>query len=332
MMTPILGLDIGKDQIDAVLLRAEHEPEHAVFDNTPKGFNHLWRFLKKRAAHQARVCMEATGLYYEQVADFLHEKGATVSVVNPARIKAYAASQLTRNKTDKLDAHTIADFCRTQHPAVWTPPDTAWRQLRALVRHLDDLQQDLQRQRNRLHAREQASEPVVTVTDHLRTHIALLETQMEQVKQAINDHIDQHPGLKADRDLMTSISGIGDLTAGKLLAEIPDITLFDNVRQLVAFAGLNPRHHQSGTSIRGKTKISKMGRSSLRATLYMSAIVAKTHNPILRTFAQRLEQRGLCPMEVVVAVMRKLLHLIFGILHSRQPFDPLHLEKVTAHA
>jgi transposase len=123
-----------------------------------------------------------------------------------------------------------------------------------------------------------------------------------------------------------------DLTAGKLLAEIPDIRLFDNVRQLVAFAGLNPRQHQSGSSIRGQTKISKMRRASLRATLYLPTIVAKTHNPLLRAFAQRLEQRGLCQMGIVVAVMRKLLHLIYGVLKSGQPFDPNYLEKVVATA
>jgi transposase len=276
--------------------------------------------------------MEATGSYYELVADFLHEQGVTVSVVNPARIKAYAASQLSRNKTDKLDAHTIADFCRTQHPPVWTPPDDSWRRLRVLVRHLDDLQHDLQRQRNRLHARQRSSEPMATVLEQLRAQINLFETQIKQVKQAINHHIDQYPVLKADRDLMMTIIGIGDLTAGKLLAEISNITLFDDVRQLVAFAGLNPRHRQSGTSIRGRTKISKMGRASIRAALYMPAIVAKSHNPILHTFAQRLEQRGLRQMEIVIAVMRKLLHLIYGVLKSRQPFDPNYLQKAVVQA
>jgi len=331
-MSAILGLDIGKDQLDGLLLREGHEAEHARFDNSQTGFKKLWRFLKKRKAQPIHVCMEATGLYYEPIADFLHQQGAAVSVVNPARIKAYAASQMTRNKTDKLDAALIADFCRTQQPSIWTPPSPAWRELRALARHLEDLQEDLQRQRNRLHARQQASDPVSTVVDNLHTHIQLLTDQIEQVKQAMNNHIDQHPDLKRDRDLMSSISGIGDLTAAKLLAEFHDIHLFDNVRQLVAFAGLNPRQHQSGSSIRGQTKISKMGCSSIRAALYMPAVVAKTHNPILRAFAERLEQRGLCPMEIVVAVMRKLLHLIFGILRSGQPFDPTYLRKTAAIA
>ncbi|MCI0713419.1 MAG: IS110 family transposase [Chloroflexi bacterium] len=327
MSIPIVGLDIGKDQLEVVLLRPEQPPEQAQFANTPKGFGQVWRFLKKRQAQQAHVCMEATGLYYEQIADFLYEQGLKVSVVNPARIKAYAQSQLSRNKTDKLDALTIADFCQRQQPPRWTPPTPAWRHLRALVRHLDDLQPDLQRQRNRLHARQYASQPVATVTDHLHAHIELLQRQVKQVKQAIAEHIDQQPDLKADRALMASISGMGDLTASKLLAEIPDIRLFDDVRQLVAVAGLNPRHHQSGTSIRGKTPISKMGHASLRATLYMPAGVAKTHNPVLRAFAQRLEQHDLHGMEIIVVVMRKLLHLVYGILKSGQPFDPQYLEQ-----
>lgn len=332
MNIPIVGIDIGKDQMEVVLQRANHEPEPAQFDNSRPGFKQLWSFLKKRQARSAHVCMEATGLYYEQLADFLHDQGMTVSVVNPARIKAYAASQLARNKTDQLDARMIADFCRTQQPPSWTPPSAEWRHLRALARHLDDLQTDLQRQRNRLHARQVAAQPVPTVEDHLKQQMTLLQQQIAQVKQAMNDHIDQYPDLKRDRDLMTSIPGIGDLTANKLLAELADITLFDDVRQLVAFAGLNPRHRQSGSSVRGKTRISKMGRASIRAALYMPAVVAKNHNPPLRAFAERLAQAGHCEMAITVAVMRKLLHLVFGILKSQQPFDPHYLEKRAANA
>lgn len=329
-MSAVLGVDVGKDQLEVVLLREGHAPEAACFTNTPNGLKQLWRFLKKRQAQTVHACMEATGLYYEALADFLHAQGATVSVVNPARIKAYAASQLARNKTDKLDAALIADFCRSQQPPAWTPPTPALRQLRALARHLDDLQTDVQRQRNRLHAYQHASDPVAAVLDHLQQQIVLLEAQIERVKQAIQDHIDQHPDLRRERDLIASIPGIGDLTAGKLLAELYAITAFDDVRQLVAFAGLNPRHHQSGTSIRRHTAISKMGRASIRATLYLPAVVAKTHNPLLRAFAQRLEQRGLSPMAIVAAVMRKLLHLVYGILKSGQPFDPHYLDKMAA--
>lgn len=329
-MTTILGLDIGKDKLDVVLLRDDHERETSQFDNTAPGFNKLWHFLKKRGGKDTHACMEATGLYYEQIADFLHDKGVRVSVINPARIQAYAASQLTRNKTDQLDAATIADFCRTQQPLPWTPPSPAWRQLRALARHLTDLQEDVQRQRNRLHARQQAADPVATVVDNLQQQIALLETQIQQVQHAINNHIDRFPDLKRDRDLLDSIKGIGALTAAKLLAELPSIDLFEDVRQLVAFAGLNPRQRQSGSSVHGRTPISKIGSPTIRATLYLPAVVAKNHNPLLKAFALRLAERGLTQMEIVVAVMRKLLHLVYGILKSGQPFDPHYLDQPAA--
>jgi transposase len=180
-MSAILGIDIGKDQIVVVLLRSGHSAEGATFDNSLAGFKTLQRFLKKRRVQHLHACMEATGRYYEALADFLDAQGWTVSVVNPARIKAYAEAQLSRNKTDALDAALIADFCRTQQPPRWTPPPAAQRQLQALVRHLDDLQADYQRQRNRLHALQHATQPNPLVLSNLEAQLTLLQAQIEQV-------------------------------------------------------------------------------------------------------------------------------------------------------
>jgi transposase len=331
-MTSIVGIDIAKAKFDVVLLRPEHEPEAAVFENTPQGFAQCQRFLKKRQAHPAHACLEATGVYYEELAHFLHDNRYAVSVVNPLQIKAYAQSQLRRNKTDHLDAAVLADFCRTQTPPLWMPPDPACYELRALVRHLEDLESDRQRQRNRQDALKHAAQPSPTVLKNLQAQIDLLSRQIKTVKQQIQDHIDQHPDLKQQRDLLETIKGIGPLTAGKLLAEYRDMRAFDNVRQVVAFAGLNPRHHTSGSSVRGKTAISKIGHASIRAALYMPAISAKRFNPLLRPFVERLQQRGVAEMEIVVAVMRKLLHLAFGVLKSGQPFDPDFLNQKAAIA
>jgi transposase len=331
-MTAILGIDIGKDQFVTVLLHEEPAGHQATFDNTPNGFQRLRHFLKKRKLKTLHACMEATGRYYEALADFLYAQGYAVSVVNPAQIKAYADAKMRRNKTDRLDAALIADFCRTQQPPLWTPPPAEWRQLQALVRHLEDLQADYQRQRNRQHALQHAAHTTPLVLDNLRAQLDLLKQQIEQVKRAIQQHLDQHPDLKRDKDLLTSIPGIGELTAGKLLAEFRAIRDFDDVRQLVAFAGLNPRQQQSGQSARGYTPISKQGRATIRAALYMPAIVAKNHADCLRPLVQRWQQSGLCPMEIVVALMRKLLHLIYGVLKSGQPFDPNYLEKRVALA
>ncbi len=323
-MSEILGIDIGKDELVTVLLRAEAGSvgEQATFENTAAGFGRLQRYLKKRKVQAVHACMEATGRYYEQVADYLHQQGHAVSVVNPAQIKAYADSQLRRNKTDSLDAAVIADFCRTQQPPLWTPPPAEWRQLQALVRHLEDLQADHQRQRNRQHALQHGATTTPLVLDNLQSQLDLLQQQIEQVKRAIQQHLDQHPDLKRDKELLISIPGIGALTAGKLLAEFRAIRDFDDVRQLVAFAGLNPRQHQSGKHTRSHTPISKQGRATIRAALFMCAVVAKNHAACLRPQIERWQQRGLCKMEIIVAVMRKLLHLVYGVLKSGQPFDP----------
>src|SRR5260221_4218791 len=302
-MTVYVGTDVSKVSLDIGVLDGQQR-EHAKFSNEGDGFVKLRRFLKKRRG-TVQVCLEATGPYGEGVADFLYEAGYRVSVVNPARIKGYAESQLSRNKTDKMDAYLTADFCRTQQPEAWSPPPPEIRELNALVRHLQDLEHSRSQCANRL----SAAQPIAAVQAQLWAQLALLDEQLDQTKQAIQDHIDHHPDVKRQRDLLTSIPGIADLTAGKLLAEFRAITDFANVRQLVAFAGLNPRQHVSGTSVHKTTHISKTGRASLRSALYMPAIVAKRHNPLLAAFAARLQARGVFGLRLIVALMRKLFPL-----------------------
>jgi len=326
-MNAIVGIDVSKDTLDVCLLLPEGQKHTMSEPNTKSGINKLHKLLKKHGAKTAHVCLEATGVYGDLVAETLHTRGYTMSVVNPARIKAYANSQMQRNKTDQLDAALIADFCRTQQPAVWTPPTPEERELRALVRHLDDLQQEKQRASNRLEAQMASS----AVRKQLRSQIDFLESQIELTKELIRDHIDRHPDLKQQHELLTSIPGIGDLTAFRLLAELGDVTRFDSVGELVAFVGLNPRQHQSGRK-RVTTGISRMGRASLRAALYMPAIVAKRSNPHLAKWAAALEQRGLTGKQTVVAVMRKLLHLAYGVLKSGCKFDLHYRQNLAAAA
>jgi len=314
-----VGIDVSQANLDVALMADSGAVQTTQVDNTLAGYARLDGWLRKRGAARSAVTLEATGRYSAGVAQALYAAGYTVSVVNPARIKGYATAQLRRNKTDKLDARLIADFCRTQQPQAWRPAPEHVTHLQALVRHLAVLETAKQAVDNRL--RERAALPALVV-EQLQHQRDLLKDQIQQLKRAIQDHIDQHPDLKQPRDLMASIPGIGRLTAAKLLAECRPLTDFDDVRQLVAFAGLNPAHHQSGSSIRQKTVISKTGNSAIRAALYMPAVVAKRCNPILRVFAQRLLARGLCQMAVIAAVMRKLLHLVYGVLKSGKPFDP----------
>lgn len=322
-MTNYLGIDVSKAWLDVLLLREGLPVEKGHFDNSQQGFRQLQHFLKKRKVKTLHACLEATGYYGAEVALFLHEAGYVVSVVNPARIKAYAESQLIRTKTDVADAALIADFCRTQRPEVWTPPPLEQQELQALVRHLENLQDMRQQEVNR----RQAGIPSETILKTLDEHIAFLNQQIADLLRLIYDHIQRHPHLRQQHDLLTSIPGIGDLTAFKLLAEIVDVHAFDSARQLAAFAGLTPRERRSGSSVRGRTRLSKRGSPRLRHALYFPAIVALRHNPLLHTFAQRLLAAGKSKMQVVAAVMRKLLHLVFGILKSARPFDPHFLDE-----
>jgi len=316
-----IGIDVSKAELAICVMNADKTVVHAIFANTKEGFRSLINYLKKRKAVGCAVCLEATGPYGEDLAAYLHARGYLVSVVNPVRIKRYAESQLRRNKTDKLDAEVIADFCRTQEPALWTPPDPAWVELRALVRHLDDLIAMQVQEKQRLESTTSA-----TVRADLKDHIAYLQEQIEQVTQQVNDHIDHNPEWKHKRELLNSIKGISDRTSSRLLAEIRDITAFDTVEQLVAYVGLNPKQRQSG-KYKGQVKISKIGNAALRSALYMPARSAKRHNPLVQNLVKRMTDEGYCANAITVAVMRKLLHYVYGVLKSGQPFDPHYLEK-----
>jgi len=254
-MTPaVLGIDIAKDTFAVALLHNSH-CEQAAFSNTPSGMHKLLTWLKGRKGAHLHACMEATGTYGEALALFLYQVGHTVSVVNPARIAAYAKSQLARNKTDGVDAQLIARFCLKEEPRAWTPPTPEVRDLRALVRHLADLQAIRQAEANRL----QAGSHPQAVQQTLEDHLAFLAEQIDQLRQQIDAHIDSHPDLKRQCALLVSIKGSGRRTAALLLAELVDITVFENARAVAAQAGLTPRQFSSGTAVRKRTRLSKVG-------------------------------------------------------------------------
>ena len=313
----ILGIDVSKNKFDVALLR-DNEYVLATFDNDSVGFVKLRKWLKKRKVNELHACLEATGRYGDDLALYLHEAGYRVSIANPARIHAYAVSQLKRNKTDREDAKLIAHFCATQDPELWTPPSQAQQELQAMVRHLESLQTMRQQESNRL----QAGVPSMAVRETLEAHIVFVDEQIKQLTQRIRDHIDHHPDLKQQKDLLTSIPGIADVTATKLLAEIPSLERFQGASQLAAYAGLTPRQHQSGSSVFRRGRMAKTGNAHLRRALYMPALVALRWNPTIMVFADRLRERGKHKMVIVGAVMRKLLHIVYGVLKSQRPFDP----------
>jgi transposase len=313
----VLGIDISKDTMDAVLLKGDSRA-YKTFTNNAVGFARLVRWLVSQKAGKAHACLEATGQYGDGVAEYLHQAGYAVSVVNPARIKRYGDSKLHRNKTDKADAALIAEFCLKENPVLWTPLPPYLKQLRQLVRRLEDLQTNYQQEQNRLKSGVTDQWVLEDIKDHLKE----LQKRIHTLKVAIQQLIAETPDLKQKFDLLVTIPGIGKLTAARLLAEIGNFTCFEDAPQLAAYAGLNPKGFRSGSSVFKKTHISKEGRAFLRYILYMPAIVARTYNPIIRVFCDRLSQRNLPKKAIIAAAMRKLLHLVFGVLKHQRPFDP----------
>jgi transposase len=315
-MVAILGIDISKTKFDVVLLEASKQ-RHKVFVNTEAGFNNLQAWLVKQQIGTLHACMEVTGQYGDNLATYLHNAGYRVSMVNPARIKAFGISQLTRNKTDKVDAQIIALFCQTLVPDAWSPLPVELRDLQALVRRYDALMQMRHQEVTRLQSG--AHPPAVLAS--LQSVIEQFDQQIKTLKAAIEQQVKQHPSLEQQQELIASIPGIGTLTAAKILAEIPHLKRFKSARQAAAFAGLTPKQRVSGSSVRGRSHLSKTGSARVRKALYMPAVAALKWNPLMQALSERLHQRGKHSMAILGAVMRKLLHLIYGVLKSGKPFS-----------
>ena len=316
-MQSILGIDVSKDTLDTILL-IDGRRYHKVFDNDLKGYRYFEKWLIEHQAGQVHACLEATGQYGEEIAEYLYDRKHKVSVVNPARIKRYGQSKLHRNKTDKADAKLISEFCWKEKPAPWKPLNPEIKHLRAVVRRLHDLKAQLHQENNRL----KSGEKDPWVLDDLTLHVKFLQSRIKVAENEIKEIIKQSETLRKQHDLLTSIPGIGLLTAATLLGEIGDFSGFESAPQLAAYAGLNPTSHRSGSSVFKKTRVSKEGRSELRSCLFMPAIVAITWNPVVKDLSERMLKSNHHKMEIVVAAMKKLLHLAYGVLKTQKPFDP----------
>lgn len=318
MTEPILGIDIAKLKFNVCLINQRGKLKHKVFPNTATGFTQLLEWLSQRGVQRVHACLEATGTYGEALALFLHRAAHIVSVVNPAAIKAFAGSRLSRTKTDRVDAELIARFCQAQAPPAWMPLPAEVRELQALVRRLDTLIEMKVAEENRLEAGITV-EAVKASVEELITH---LSAQIKHTEWLIRQHIKDHPRLKEQSRLLDSIPGIAQTTAAAILAEIIDITHYKSARQVAAYAGLVPRERLSGSSVRGRARLSKIGNARLRKALYFPAITALRCSPFFQSWAKGLQERGKCKMSVIGAVMRKLIHLAYGVLKTGKPFDP----------
>lgn len=314
----VVGVDVAKRSFDiATPLSNGKVRTKAKLANDPSGFAQFEAWLDRHAEPQAWIIMEATGTYHEALADYLHAKGYRICILNPAVIAKFAAADLRRVKTDKADAKVIAAYGQQKHDSLrqWEPEPPVQRRLRALVRRLDDLKEMQQMEQNRLDVAQNA------VQASIKAVIGHIAEEIEKTRKAIEQTIDDDPDLRQRRELITSIDGLGDTTAALILAELGDPLKYKSPSAIVAFAGLNPMVHQSGEQI-GQTTISRTGAPRLRAGLYMSGTVSIRHNPVIKALAERLSSRRKAYKQIVCAAMRKLLHLVYGVVKSGKPFDP----------
>lgn len=319
-----IGIDVSKKKLDCLWLRdaQARKVKTKVFSNQHTHYPALLDWLirqTKESPEDLHVYLEATGIYHEPLSYWLHQAGVAVYVINPARARDFAKSTGLKNKTDRADSQALALFGATQPQQRWVPEAEEVRELKRLVARRDAVQQDIQREKNRLEkALFSRDSQAATSISHVLT---ALEQEDKRLQQAIEDHLDQHDHLKRDRQLLASIPGIGPLLSTRLVAALRS-RAFTSARQAAAFVGLVPMHHASGHSVEKKPRLTKMGSARLRQKLYMGAVVALRHNPDIQAQYARLRAAGKPTMAALGAAMRKLVHIAFGVLRTQTEYRP----------
>lgn len=309
-----VGVDIAKEKFDAII-NLPKGLKHRTFENNKNGFAAFLKWSEQNPKC-LWVCMEATGHYSEGLANYLVYQGVQVSVVNPLQIKHFAKTLLMRNKNDRLDAKLILEYCERMQPAKFVPKAEHQKEIRELAQLIDTLKAQLVQLKN-----QRDSIQTEVGKKGLQKAINALEKQINDLENKLNASAEQNAEFIKNTNLLTTVKGIGVATAYRILAYLPDLNHFDNAKQFAAYIGVTPKQHESG-KLKGRTCMTSFGHSRLRKVLYMPALVAKNFNKDLSPFVKRLEKNGLSPKAIVGAVMRKIAHLIFGILKNKQPFDP----------
>lgn len=341
--TPVVaGIDVSKRHLDACRQTVTGSSSRR-FANTPAGHRSLVAWLtpalrgaeaparpparppaeaSPAEASSVRVVIEATGRYGLDLALALHQADRVqVMVANPKAVRHHAKAQLRRTKTDGMDAAILADYAGRMSFTPWTPPSREVRQLRAIARRIQALTRDRAREKNRLEAHTAYADACGVVTNDIEVTLRHLARRIDELVRQALKVISGCPDLTARAGHLMSVRGIAEKSAILLLGELAVLPPGMSVREWVAHAGLDPSAHESGTSVRAPERISKIGNARIRGALYMPAHVAVRHEPHVRAFYEKLLARGKPKMVAIVAVMRKLLHAIYGMLKHGQDFD-----------
>lgn len=324
-----VGIDVSKDSIDVrfgkLLLNQDQQiTESAKFDNNPKGFKELIKFAKSNRTSKdipLYFAMEATGVYYENLAYFLSEKHLDVIVILPNKVKNYSKTLENKSKTDKLDSLTITKFALERKMQTWQLPSPLTRQLKALSREYNSIKQMTTQVKNQIHAKEFSHEPLKQSLKRSHTTLAVFEKQLKEIEKQIKELIKDDDDLNNKIKKIDLIEGVGFMTIISVIAETNGFALIKSNKQLTSYAGLDIVENQSGLK-KGKTTISKKGNSNLRKALYMPALSASRFNPKLHELYIRLLTKKSNKKVALIAVARKLLILIYTIFKNNVDYVP----------
>jgi len=319
----IIGIDVSKNKLDCALIDNSNYDKFKfkVVDNSEGGFVALLDWLSKHiesTVSEYHFVMEATGVYHEKCADYLFNMGAKVSVVNPAHIKYYGQSLGVHSKNDKKDSVVIARYGVTQKPISWLPEPIEIRVLKALASRLDAIEKDIRRENNRCE-KSNINPCSDNVLHSIKKMLVALNDEKKSLERLIDNHINQYAYLKNNYALLQSIPGIGPVVSRYMVIIIGSRT-FKSASQCAAYLGLVPVQNESGSSLRGRSRLSKAGSPIIRAKLYMAAISALQHNPDIKIQNQRLLKNGKSKMSALCAAMRKLVHICFGVIKHQRPY------------
>lgn len=318
-----VGIDVGQEELVVCLQRSKPRS----FRHNTKGIRTMLEWSREvSCGAELHFCLEATGVYgYSLATSLVSHFGVSVSIVNPAQIASFAKAQLRRVKTDNIDARVILAFAQSQHPPCWKPESKTQRQLYHLVAQADRLRRMLRQLSNRDHSFKYVPDLPEEVKKSQRSLRRSIERQLANIDKAIESLCAEDNQLKRQINLLCSIPGIAAHSAVRILAYGKSNLIERDRKALIAHAGLAPSQKQSGISIRGKSRIAKQGDRRLRNALYMPALVAAYHNPVLKVFYRRLIDNGKPKLLAIVAVMKKLLLMIQAILKRKIPFKPDYL-------
>jgi transposase len=316
----VAGVEISADVL--VVAFDNGQLRSSEFSNSAAGHQQMLRFMRRNAT-QVRVCMESTGLYGLDAALALHQQpGIEIMVANPRSVRHFGCAMMQRSKTDPIDARLLAEYARRMPFQPWQPPSLKGRQLCALSRAIHQLTEMNAMQKNRLHAAGVTETTPKIVIRELERSLTQQQRSIQRLTREALQLIASDPQLQKRFDLLLSFPGIAETSALQLLGELVLLSPDCNVRQWVAYAGLDPRQYSSGKSVEKKVRISKVGNRHLRRALFMPALVAVRRNPQFRAYYRHLLAHGKFKMVALVAAMRKLLHGIYGVFQTLQPFDP----------